>query len=771
MVQHLNFPILIVHRQLGAGSAAGRRLGEIARQLEADGFATITTDDYADAAIVAATHRGLSALLFGEAALAGDAGARAQMLEIIANIRLRAPALPIIALAETDAGQGAANKGQGKARGVPRNLDLLGEIRQVIYLFEDTVPFVARQIERVAERYLEGLLPPFFQALVEHASRSNYSWHTPGHAGGVALKKSPVGRAFHDFFGENTLRADLSISVPELGSLLDHIGPVKDAEARAARNFGADHTFFVTNGTSTANKIVWQGFVGRDDIVLVDRNCHKSILHAIIMTGATPVYLEPRRNALGIIGPIGRDQFAPAAIARRIAANPLARGAGRGRIRLASITNSTYDGLCYNAEAIKTTIDGAVDVLHFDEAWYGYAAFHEFYAGRHGMGRRHGLHRAGNAKGGHPIVVATQSTHKLLAAFSQASMIHVEDAAKPRFDWARFNEAFMMHTSTSPAYNILASCDVASAMMEGPAGRSLIEETHEEARGFRSAMKAVRQGLRAKDWWFSVWQPDGIDLDRPTRAADWILKPNAAWHGYGAVAKDFVTLDPIKVTIRTPGLEIDGGMPAFGVPAAVVSKFLWERGIVVEKTGLYSFLVLFSMGITKGKWNTLVTELLAFKRAFDGNQPLERALPSIMGRHGDLYQGLGLRDLCQQLHACYRTDNIPARMNAMFSGLPEPAMKPSEAYDRLVHEQYEKVEIDRLAGRIAAVMLVPYPPGIPLIMPGERYGTGRAPILAYLNFARDFDRRFPGFEIDIHGLRFETGKNGEKRYLVDCLTE
>ncbi|WP_374369892.1 Orn/Lys/Arg decarboxylase N-terminal domain-containing protein [Dongia sp.] len=765
MVQHLNFPILIVHRQFGTTNAAGRRLGEIARQLETDGFATITTTDYADAGIVAATHRGLSAVLFGEAALTNDDSARKEMHDLIAAIRLRAPNLPIIALAETDRVALTPGK-KAKTRNADRRSDLLGEIRQVIYLFEDTVPFIARQIERVAESYLQGLLPPFFGALVRHASRSNYSWHTPGHAGGVALKKSPVGRAFHDFFGENTLRADLSISVPELGSLLDHIGPVQEAEARAARNFGADHSFFVTNGTSTANKIVWQGFVGKDDLVLVDRNCHKSVLHAIIMTGATPIYLEPKRNALGIIGPIGRDQFEPAAIKKRIAANPLVKGKHSGRVRLATVTNSTYDGLCYNAEMIKETINGATDVLHFDEAWYGYAAFHEFYAGRHGMGRRHGFNRAG-----HPIVVATQSTHKLLAAFSQASMIHVEDAAKPRFDWARFNEAFMMHTSTSPAYGIIASCDVASAMMEGPAGRSLIEETHEEARGFRAAMAAVRQGLKANDWWFSVWQPDNIDLDRPTSAADWTLKPSAAWHGYGAVAKDFVTLDPIKVTIQTPGLSIDGKMSAFGVPAAIVSKFLWERGIVVEKTGLYSFLVLFSMGITKGKWNTLVTELRTFKRAFDANEPLERALPSIMAKHGDAYRGMGLKDLCQALHDCYRKDQIPAKMNAMFSGLPEPVMKPAEAYDRLVHEKYEKVEIDRLAGRVAAVMLVPYPPGIPLIMPGERYGKGTQPILDYLKFARDFDRRFPGFEIDIHGIRFETGKNGEKRYLVDCLSE
>lgn len=635
----------------------------------------------------------------------------------------------------------------------------LNQLRGLLYLFEDTVPFLARQVARAARSYLDKLLPPFFKALVQHTAQSNYSWHTPGHGGGVAYRKSPVGQAFHQFFGENTLRSDLSVSVPELGSLLDHTGPLAEAEARAARNFGADHTFFVINGTSTANKIVWHSMVARDDLVLVDRNCHKSILHSIIMTGAIPLYLCPERNELGIIGPIPLSEFSKESIQAKIDASPLARGR-EAKVKLAVVTNSTYDGLCYNAEMVKQALGDSVDVLHFDEAWYAYAAFHEFYSGRYGMGTRCDEHT--------PLVFTTHSTHKLLAAFSQASMIHVQDGGKRQLDRDRFNEAFMMHISTSPQYGIIASLDVASAMMEGPAGRSLIQETFDEALSFRRALANLRQNLPANDWWFSIWQPQqtaGVDA---VSTADWLLEPNAGWHGFGDIAEDYVLLDPIKVTLVMPGLSADGVLGEQGIPAAVVSKFLWERGLVVEKTGLYSFLVLFSMGITKGKWSTLLTELLEFKRHYDANLPLHQALPSIAHVDPGRYQGMGLRDLCDQLHACYR-DNATARaLRRMYTELPEIAMKPAEAYDKLVRREVEAVALEHLEGRIAAVMLVPYPPGIPLIMPGERFTEKTRAIIEYLQFAGLFDSRFPGFEADVHGLQRREGEAGVE-YTVECL--
>nr|WP_024308018.1 Orn/Lys/Arg decarboxylase N-terminal domain-containing protein [Pseudomonas sp. P818] len=747
MYKDLKFPVLIVHRDIKADTVAGDRVRAIAQELTQDGFSILPTASAAEGRIVASTHHGLACILVAAEGAGENSRLLQDMVELIRVARVRAPQLPIFALGEQVTIENAPAEAMAD----------LNHLRGILYLYEDTVSFLARQVARAAHNYLDGLLPPFFKALVQHTAQSNYSWHTPGHGGGVAYRKSPVGQAFHQFFGENTLRSDLSVSVPELGSLLDHTGPLAEAEARAARNFGADHTFFVINGTSTANKIVWHSMVGRDDLVLVDRNCHKSILHSIIMTGAIPLYLCPERNELGIIGPIPLSEFSRESIQAKIDASPLARGRAP-KVKLAVVTNSTYDGLCYNAEMVKQALGDSVEVLHFDEAWYAYAAFHEFYAGRYGMGTQCDEHS--------PLVFTTHSTHKLLAAFSQASMIHVQDGGQRQLDRDRFNEAFMMHISTSPQYGIIASLDVASAMMEGPAGRSLIQETFDEALSFRRALANVRRNLDAEDWWFSIWQPGEADGADSLSTTDWVLQPDADWHGFGEVASDYVLLDPIKVTLVMPGLNAAGKLEQRGIPAAVVSKFLWERGLVVEKTGLYSFLVLFSMGITKGKWSTLLTELLEFKRSYDANLPLIDVLPSIAHAGGGRYQGMGLRDLCDALHGCYRENATAKALKSMYTALPELAIKPADAYDRLVRGEVEAVPIDQLQGRIAAVMLVPYPPGIPLIMPGERFTAATRSILDYLAFARTFDQAFPGFDIDVHGLQTEAGE-----YCVDCLVE
>jgi arginine decarboxylase len=305
--------------------------------------------------------------------------------------------------------------------------------------------------------------------------------------------------------------------------------------------------------------------------------------------------------------------------------------------------------------------------------------------------------------------------------------------------------------------------------MEQPAGRALVQETIDEALSFRRAMTAMRQQQRGS-WWFDVWQPESI-AERPAHeTAMWVLKPGEAWHGFEGLAENHVLVDPIKVTILTPGLSASGAMQEHGIPAAVVTKFLSGRRIEIEKTGLYSFLVLFSMGVTKGKWSTLVTELINFKDLYDTNAPLSRALPTLVETHPGTYGAMRLRDLCEQMHAIYHKDNVPKAQRDMYTVLPEVTMRPAEAYERLVRGRVESIEIDRLMGRTPAVMLVPYPPGIPLIMPGERITTATKSIHDYLLYARDFDRRFPGFETDIHGLRFEPATGG-RRYLLDCVTD
>ncbi|MBB2691784.1 UNVERIFIED_ORG: arginine decarboxylase [Rhizobium esperanzae] len=741
------FPIAVIDEDFDGKSAAGRGMRDLAAAIEKEGFRIVSGVSYEDARRLVHIFNTESCWLVSVDG-AEDKTTRWQLLgEVLAAKRQRNDRLPIFLFGDDTT-----------AEDVPASV--LRHANAFFRLFEDTAEFMARAIAQAARNYLDRLPPPMFKALMDYTLEGAYSWHTPGHGGGVAFRKSPVGQLFYTFFGENTLRSDISVSVGSIGSLLDHVGPIAEGERNAARIFGTDETLFVVGGTSTANKIVWHGMVGRGDLVLCDRNCHKSILHSLIMTGATPIYLIPSRNGLGIIGPISKDQFTPESIARKIAASPFA-GQTSGKVRLMVITNSTYDGLCYNVDAIKASLGDAVEVLHFDEAWYAYANFHEFYDGFHGISSNQPA-RSQNA-----VTFATHSTHKLLAALSQASMIHIQHAETKRLDITRFNEAFMMHTSTSPQYGIIASCDVAAAMMEQPAGRSLVQETIDEAISFRRAMNRVKRQTEGS-WWFDVWEPTVAEQTPSDTHADWVLKPGDDWHGFAGLAENHVMVDPIKVTILSPGLSASGAMDEHGIPAAVITKFLSSRRIEIEKTGLYSFLVLFSMGITRGKWSTLVTELINFKDLYDANAPLTRALPALAAAHPEAYTGVGLRDLCEKIHAIYRKDDVPKAQREMYTVLPEMALRPADAYDRLVKGKIESVEIDDLMNRILAVMIVPYPPGIPLIMPGERITQSTKSIQDYLLYARDFDSKFPGFETDIHGLRFASGDGG-RRYLVDCI--
>ena len=623
------FPIAIIDEDYEGKHAAGRGMRQLAEAIEKEGFRVVSGLSYADAQRLVEVFNSESCWLVSVDGAEAGATQWQILEEVLAAKRRRNDRLPIFLFGD-----------ERTAEMVPASV--LKHANAFMRLFEDSPEFLARVIARSANLYLERLPPPMFKALMDYTLHASYSWHTPGHGGGVGFRKSPVGHLFYQFFGENTLRSDISVSVGMLGSLLDHTGPIAEGERNAARIFGADETLFVVGGTSTSNKIVWHGMVAKGDLVLCDRNCHKSILHSLIMTGATPIYLVPSRNGLGIIGPISREQFTPESIRKKVAASPFAKETS-GKVRLMVMTNSTYDGLCYNIDGIKQLLGDSVDVLHFDEAWYAYANFHEFYDGYHAISSTH------PARSPHAITFATQSTHKLLAALSQASMIHVQNAEDQRLDMARFNDAFMMHTSTSPQYGIIASCDVAAAMMEQPAGRAIVQEIIDESLSFRRAMSAVKDDLKGS-WWFDVWQPEAMAAQPADERAHWVLKPGDRWHGFEGLAENHVLVDPIKVTILTPGLSANGSMQEHGIPAAVVTKFLSSRRIEIEKTGLYSLLVLFSMGITKGKWSTLVTELLNFKDLYDANAPLKRVLPALVEAHPAAYAEMGLRDLCEQVH-------------------------------------------------------------------------------------------------------------------------
>ena len=339
----------------------------------------------------------------------------------------------------------------------------------------------------------------------------------------------------------------------------------------------------------------------------------------------------------------------------------------------------------------------------------------------------------------------------------------MQDSETRKLDRHIFNEAYLMHTSTSPQYAIIASCDVAAAMMEPPGGTALVEESILEALDFRRAMRKVDEEF-GKDWWFKVWGPDKLVAEGIGKREDWVLKTGERWHGFGNLASGFNMLDPIKATVITPGLDVSGKFAKTGIPASIVTRYLAEHGVIVEKTGLYSFFIMFTIGITKGRWNTLVTALQQFKDDYDKNQPMWRILPEFVQQQPS-YEKVGLRDLSLLIHDMYRTADIARLTTEMYLSDMQPAMKPSDAFAKMAHREIERVEIEKLEGRVTSVLLTPYPPGIPLLIPGERFNKT---IVQYLKFAGEFNKRFPGFETDIHGL-VEEVIDGRTRYYVDCV--
>ena len=755
------FPIVIIDEDFRSENTSGLGIRALAQAFEGEGYEVMGVTSYGDLSQFAQQQSRASAFILSiddeEFTPGPDLDpAVVNLRSFIDEVRRKNADVPIYVYGETKTSRHLPN-------------DILRELHGFIHMFEDTPEFVARHIIREAKSYLEGVQPPFFKALLDYAEDGSYSWHCPGHSGGVAFLKSPVGQMFHQFFGENMLRADVCNAVEELGQLLDHDGAIGESERNAARIFNADHCFFVTNGTSTSNKIVWHHAVAPGDIVVVDRNCHKSVLHSIIMTGAIPVFLKPTRNHFGIIGPIPQSEFEPEAIKAKVKSNPLLKGLNPENInpKVLTLTQSTYDGVLYNTETIKNMLDGFIPNLHFDEAWLPHAAFHPFYGAYHAMGKK-------RVRPKEAMVYSTQSVHKLLAGISQASYVLVQDSQNHSLDRHLFNEAYLMHTSTSPQYSIIASCDVAAAMMEPPGGTALVEESIAEALDFRRAMRKV-DAEYGNDWWFKVWGPEELVEDGIGRSDSWIIKAekkgrkkkneNPNWHGFGDLADGFNMLDPIKATIVTPGLNLDGKFDKAGIPASIVTKFLAEHGVIVEKTGLYSFFIMFTIGITKGRWNSLLTALQQFKDDYDRNHPMWRILPEFCQKYPK-YERMGLRDLCHHIHSLYSKFDIAKLTTEMYLSDLKPAMKPSDAYAQIAHKNTQRVPIDDLEGRITTSLVTPYPPGIPLLIPGEVFNKK---IIDYLKFAREFNLQCPGFETDIHGLVEVKDDQGKTHYFADCV--
>ncbi|MCK7465623.1 ornithine decarboxylase [Enterobacter roggenkampii] len=618
------------------------------------------------------------------------------------------------------------------------------------------------ELETAASRYEENLLPPFFDTLSQYVEMGNSTFACPGHQHGAFFKKHPAGRQFYDFFGENVFRADMCNADVKLGDLLIHEGSAKHAQKFAAKVFNADKTYFVLNGTSAANKVVTNALLTRGDLVLFDRNNHKSNHHgALIQAGATPVYLEAARNPFGFIGGIDDHCFDDAYLRDLIREAAPEKADEPRPFRLAIIQLGTYDGTIYNARQVIDKIGHLCDYILFDSAWVGYEQFIPM------MAETSPLLLELNEND--PGIFVTQSVHKQQAGFSQTSQIHKKDnhiRGQARFcPHKRLNNAFMLHASTSPFYPLFAALDVNAKIHEGESGRRLWAECVELGIEARKAIIAnchmikpfIPPVVAGRPW-----------QDHPTHAIASELRffsfePGAKWHGFAGYASEQYFVDPCKLLLTTPGIDAETGeYTDFGIPATILAHYLRENGIVPEKCDLNSILFLLTPAESSEKLAQLVAMLGQFEQHIEDDTPLADVLPTIFQKYPVRYRDYTLRQLCQEMHDLYVSFDVKDLQKAMFrkKSLPEVVTNPQDANQAYIRGNVELVRIRDAEGRIAAEGALPYPPGVLCVVPGEVWGGA---VQRYFLALEEGINLLPGFSPELQGVYSEKDADGIKR--------
>ncbi len=776
-----HFTFLICAPAFDVNDLEGLRLQQIASEVERAGFQVVKARRVEDAELAIRTDAAIGCMIIDWSKKGLD-GKTAALIELVRRRGLETPIMLLVR--------------RQRFENIP--VDVLNHVDGYVFLGEETPEFIAKNLISRLKQYADTLKTPFFGALVDYAEEGNQLWTCPGHNGGIFYRRSPIGRIFVEHLGEAVFRDDIDNSVLDLGDLLVHEGPALQAQKEAAEIFGAERTYFVLNGTSASNKIVLCALVADGDLVLFDRNNHKAAHHgALLLGGGIPVFLETDRNAHGMIGPIDYEALDETRIREKIRVNPLVTDPEAWQrqrpFRVAVIEQCTYDGTIYNAETILAKLGPLCDYILFDEAWAGFLKFHPLYKGRFAMG----LEGLGPDD---PGIISTQSTHKQLASFSQASQIHVKHnhirGQERRVEHRRFNESFLQHASTSPFYPLFASLDVGAQMMKGRSGEVLWDDTIRLGIELRKKIRTIRREFEEKEanparrWFVDPFVPDTVQFspdqpelcaweDVPTDllASDvryWELRPGANWHGFQHVAPGYAITDPNKLTLLTPGFDRrTGTYEAHGVPAPVIAQYLRENQIVPEKNDLNSMLFLLTPGVESSKAGTLLSGLVAFKRLHDDNVLLEDAIPEFVKRRPKRYAGLRLRDLCAEMHAFYRDSGTSLLQRMMFrpEHLPEMVMAPHDAGRQLVRNKVDYLPLERIAGRIATTLFVVYPPGIATVVPGERLDERAQPMIDYLKMFERGANLFPGFDNEIQGLYRETEANGSIRFYTYVVRE
>ena len=617
-------------------------------------------------------------------------------------------------------------------------------------------------IEQIVSSYEALILPPFFKALSDYVGDNNAQFDCPGHQGGQFFAKHPTGRAFYDFFGEHIFRADLCNADVKLGDLLIHEGYAHDAQAHAAAVYNADKTYFVLNGTSSANKVVLNALLTPGDIILYDRNNHKSICHGgLVMSGATPIYLETARNPFGSIGGILERCFDESYIRTLIGEKDPNKAKADRPIRLAVIQLGTYDGTIYNARQVVDKIGHLCDYIFFDSAWVGYEQFIPMMKACSPLLLELGPNDPG--------ILVTQSVHKQQAGFSQTSQIHKKDKhikGQDRYvDHKRFNNSFMMHASTSPFYPLFASLDVNAKIHEGELGKQLWRECIELGIDARKSVLSHCKYLRplvppivhGKKW------EEGNTQEMANDVSYFAFEPNAKWHSFKGYGEGQYFIDPCKFQLITPGINVEtGAYEDFGIHANILANYLRENRIIPEKCDLNTILFLMTPAESKAKMDALVDQLVRFEELIERNAPMEEVLPSIYYSHLDKYKGYRIRQLCQEMHDFYKDRNVSTLQQRLFSKayFPEYVMNPQEANFEFQRNKGEVVALDEVEGRIALEGALPYPPGVLCVQPGERWSRTACD---YFLALEEGINQLPGFAPEIQGVYLIEQPDGSKK--------
>lgn len=676
--------------------------------------------------------------------------------------------------------KGGLNKVDGTALGIPVFLYLRDEentpeelVGHVVGVISDNLTdrrLFGRQIDEAAKRYEDKVLPPFFGALAQYVYKGKSQFDCPGHQGGAYFRRHPAGRAFYDFYGEELFRSDLCNADVAMGDLLIHEGAPLKAQKAAAKIYNADKTYFVLNGTSASNKVVLNAALTPGDLVLYDRNNHKSVNHgALLQAGATPIYLETARNPFGFIGGIDEKCFDEKYLRDLIREKCPEKADAKRPFRLAVIQLGTYDGTIYNARQVVNKIGHLCDYILFDSAWVGYEQFIPMMRDCSPL-----LLELGPED---PGIFVTQSVHKQQAGFSQSSQIHKKDAhirGQDRFIPHKvLNNAFMMHASTSPFYPLFASLDVNAKMQEGEAGRRLWADCVKTTIDARKLLldtchhikPFIPNKVRGADWKSYPTNLIAQDLEF------FKFVPGEKWHSFEGYGENQYFVDPCKFMLTTPGINVETGeYEDFGVPATILANYLRENGIIPEKNDLNSILFLMTPAENKEKMDHLVSQIARFEKYLDEDAPLEDVLPGLYKHYEYRYHDYSIRQLCQEMHDFYKERNIKEIQKQMFCSeyMPKSVINPQDAHFAFLRGQAELVRMEDAEGRVAAEGALPYPPGVLCCFPGEVWG---GPVLKYFLAWQEAMGRIPGFAPELQGVYVEDNGRGGKQVYCYVLKE